>query len=308
MTKIPQVVQKEFQSLAPQVAEGLGMLLGAEVTIDLSEARIIPGREFLTEVGGNGISCRSQFVLSSSGIGGIFLQDRAAQVFGAKILFMDVPEEGTPIVFEEQREALEEIFNVFIGAWNRAASTEFRMSTKVDERAVERWEGLEAFPPLSGVFPMVLVSKLTIDDHVSDMGIYLPLKHCSHLNREQFTPPERFHLCSIEPGGEGDTSGGGGGGESPESTQAQPAETGTATAVAERKATKIVIVDDAQLLSQIIREYTAAGTWELVRNQQPERDPAVPAGILVLGNPAEITELLDPSHLVHLRAKEGGGE
>ena len=65
--------------------------------------------------------------------------------------------------------------------------------------------------------------------------------------------------------------------------------------------TRIVIVDDNQLISQIIREYTSSGKWELLRDQEPSS--GVPAAILVMGDPKELTEQLCPSHLVHLREK-----
>ena len=282
-SNLPRMVQKEFETLAPVVAEGLGTMLGAKVSIDLSGGTLLDEAQFFARFEGRGIACRSQFVHSSSGIGGIHLEERAAQVVAAKALFMDVPAEGSAFEFEEHREALEEIFNVFIGAWNRSASTDFRMSTKVDERAVEHYSDLTTFPRLSGVLPTVLVGEVSIDGETSSIGIYLPRKHCSHLNREPFDPPDRFHLASFEGGPDG-------GGTA----------IATATAKATQTQTRIVIIDDTQILSQIIREYTAEGKWEMVRDQKPTSGHSA---ILVMGDPKELTDQLCPSHLVHLREK-----
>ena len=298
MVKIPAVVKKEFDSLVPNIAEALTALLGKPVLIDIENAELCPAEDFLRKSRGGGFCCRSQCLLPSSGTLGLFIQDRAAQVISALTMFMDVPEEGTPLDSGDAQEALDEIFNVVLGTWNRLASAEFRMSTKPKERSVERYYGLKTFPENSGVFPVMLSIQISIDGIKSDLALFLPLKYCSHLSHSPFKNPEIFQVQSFF---DADAV------EIEELEEDVETEKGTPPAAPAKKrapgSARLMIVNDAQVITEIIRERTAAGDWELVRDEPPESNGDNPSCVIVFGDVPELYKKLDPAHLVHVRAK-----
>ena len=62
---LPRMVQKEFETLAPVVAEGLGTMLGAKVSIDLSGGTLLDEAQFFARFEWRGIACRSRLPFAS---------------------------------------------------------------------------------------------------------------------------------------------------------------------------------------------------------------------------------------------------
>ncbi len=189
--------QKEFPDLLDKVRQDVAQMLDIDLEIDIEREEIRSMEDLYRESGEGIVCCRSIFVRKVNGIGGLIVPEKTADALSRAAMMMDPPTLDSEIDFDGLvREAMEEIFNVFVGSWNTNSSPDYRLGSKNDERSVELYPTQVEFPPESGVFPYVLYFPLTVTGILGYIALLLPIKGVHGREVAMFTPPEGFNPIS----------------------------------------------------------------------------------------------------------------
>lgn len=192
--------QREFPKVLEKVIEDLGQMLDLEIELDTELFDLKPVQELYAESGDGVVCCRSVFVRAANGVGGMMLPESVADAWSRLAMMMDPAEEGEPFDYDGLvREAMAEIFNIFVGSWNTASPPDYRLGSSTEERAVEHFPTSAPLPEESGVFPFVLRYPVALGDGTeSYIGIFLPIKAVHGREVAQFTAPAQFvQTCKV---------------------------------------------------------------------------------------------------------------
>lgn len=194
-------INPTFASECPKIlqatAEVISQSLGVPLEFSVESTEIEALAPVFRRMGKGAVCCRSAFARKVSGIGGILLPDAlAAGLAASKSNGAFDPQ--APFEFDDPtRVTLEQTWETFLGSWNSAASPDYRMSGKAEERAVEYYPTSVPFPPEAGVIPFVLPVLTKVDGQEFEAGLCLPLRAVQGTDLQGFTPPEQFVRCCV---------------------------------------------------------------------------------------------------------------
>ncbi|MGE3166588.1 MAG: hypothetical protein AB7O52_16935 [Planctomycetota bacterium] len=289
MARISRSFEAELRKSFEGVATDLTNLLGLPVTFDLGNLSIASVHDLLGAGKAGHVCCRACYIRNASGVGGILVSERLALLMAYAAMLMDPPRADEPFVFGGfVEEALTEIWNVLLGSWNRLASPDARMSTKVDERAVEHYPAGLALPPEAGVHPESLRIVMRVGGEASDVAVFLPVRE---LHATQATIPSDVPFVRrTAPASGSEAAPGGGGGPARETATTAPC--------------PVMFVDHTGLVLRFLRQAARSGQVQFVREEALEPGAiSSPRAVIVAGADANLLQRLGECPVVSVRTR-----
>ena len=150
MTEVARNYEIALPGLLAKISEDLSSALGVRLEFDVEQAMFRPTQEILAALSPGAVMCRSRYIKNSSGIGGVLFSQEAAGLIARAATDQNRSEEETFSFDGPVSTVMTELWNVFLGAWNRLADPDFRFSAKKDERSVEHYPSSIRFPETAG--------------------------------------------------------------------------------------------------------------------------------------------------------------
>lgn len=252
--------ERELPALLEQSGECLNEMLGASFEFRFKSKELIPIQEALSAMGAGAVCCRSAFVKRASGTGGVLIPRAAARRMAHVAMFIEPPEDDSFEFAGLVDEAVSEVWNVLIGAWNRKADPDWRMSSRVAERAVEYYPGDIEFPVEAGVYPSAVMISALMEGYEFEFALFIPSR--AIVGRPSEWTPRDFIRETVQPQASTAST------EKP----CQPAVDG------------VVFLDPSGCILRMIRRYCSEGLIEIQREGSAFPSSGVKAAIVIGGS------------------------
>lgn len=291
--------QRELPTLLNTTADAVSQLLGARCTFEAIRNEtgafsvIAPG-DALAAAKPGAVCCRCAYGKKGTGNGGLLIPERAALHLARLAMFMAPPTVNDTFEFAGSvSDAVSEVWNVMIAAWNQGADPDCRLSSKPELRAAEHYPATLPFPEEAGVFPTALRVAATLNDHSFETTWFLPSSALSVAPRG-WTPTEFVMRTVAAPVA------------APVVAQAVTEEVPTVPAASAAVADGMVFIDPTGFVLQMIRTAARHGMIEIVNSEEVGDAAAV-----VATGAAAIEAAAAQGHktvTIHPKGKQGPAE